>query len=132
LIFCRTKQRVNRLTEALKADNFNAEGIHRDLTLKKRQKIIDQFIKGEIRVCFLCFFFLFIFSSLAIYFVVFFITLLCMLLFFFLGMFACFQCLVSTEVMARGIDVPGLPFVVNYDVPVVPQEFVHRIGRTGI
>jgi superfamily II DNA/RNA helicase len=33
--------------------------------------------------------------------------------------------------MARGIDVPGLPFVVNYDVPYVPEEFVHRIGRTG-
>jgi ATP-dependent RNA helicase RhlE len=33
--------------------------------------------------------------------------------------------------MARGIDVPGLPFVVNFDVPFVPEEFVHRIGRTG-
>jgi len=50
LIFCRTKQRVNRLAEALKIDNFNAEGIHRDLPLKKRQKIIESFTKGEIRV----------------------------------------------------------------------------------
>jgi len=33
--------------------------------------------------------------------------------------------------MARGIDIPNLPVVVNYDVPHIPEEYLHRIGRTG-
>jgi superfamily II DNA/RNA helicase len=33
--------------------------------------------------------------------------------------------------MARGVDIPNLPVVVNYDVPHKPEEYVHRIGRTG-
>ena len=41
------------------------------------------------------------------------------------------QILVSTEVMARGVDIPNLPVVVNFDVPHKPEEYVHRIGRTG-
>jgi ATP-dependent RNA helicase RhlE len=39
--------------------------------------------------------------------------------------------LVATDVSARGIDIPGVPFVVNYDVPDEPEPYVHRIGRTG-
>jgi len=39
--------------------------------------------------------------------------------------------LISTELMARGIDIPNLPVVVNYDVPHIPEEYLHRIGRTG-
>ena len=39
--------------------------------------------------------------------------------------------LVATDVAARGIDVPGINLVVNYDAPRMAQEYVHRIGRTG-
>lgn len=39
--------------------------------------------------------------------------------------------LVATDIAARGIDIDQLPFVVNYDLPQVPEDYVHRIGRTG-
>ena len=39
--------------------------------------------------------------------------------------------LVATDIAARGIDIDELPHVVNYDLPNVPHDYVHRIGRTG-
>jgi ATP-dependent RNA helicase RhlE len=39
--------------------------------------------------------------------------------------------LVATDIAARGIDVAGLALVVNYDLPNIPESYVHRIGRTG-
>ena len=39
--------------------------------------------------------------------------------------------LVATDIAARGIDVSGLPCVINYELPNVPETYVHRIGRTG-
>jgi len=39
--------------------------------------------------------------------------------------------LVATEVAARGLDIKELPHVVNYELPNVPEDYVHRIGRTG-
>jgi ATP-dependent RNA helicase RhlE len=39
--------------------------------------------------------------------------------------------LVATDVSARGIDIPDVHFVINYDLPVEPENYVHRIGRTG-
>jgi ATP-dependent RNA helicase RhlE len=39
--------------------------------------------------------------------------------------------LVATDIAARGIDIDQLPHVVNYDIPNVPEDYVHRIGRTG-
>ena len=41
------------------------------------------------------------------------------------------QILVATDVMSRGIDVSGIDAVVNFDVPMDPEDYVHRIGRTG-
>ena len=41
------------------------------------------------------------------------------------------QVLVATDIAARGIDIESLPHVVNYDLPHVPEDYVHRIGRTG-
>lgn len=42
-----------------------------------------------------------------------------------------FPVLVATDVAARGIDVPGISHVINYDLPSDPENYVHRIGRTG-
>ncbi len=42
-----------------------------------------------------------------------------------------FPVLVATDIAARGIDVDALGHVVNFDVPQVPQDYIHRVGRTG-
>jgi ATP-dependent RNA helicase RhlE len=39
--------------------------------------------------------------------------------------------MVATDIAARGIDVAGVSHVINYDVPENPEDYVHRIGRTG-
>ncbi len=41
------------------------------------------------------------------------------------------QVLVATDIAARGIDIDQLPHVVNFEMPNVPEDYVHRIGRTG-
>jgi ATP-dependent RNA helicase RhlE len=41
------------------------------------------------------------------------------------------QVLAATDIAARGIDIDLLPYVVNFDLPSVPEDYVHRIGRTG-
>ncbi|GAB2535670.1 DEAD/DEAH box helicase [Simplicispira piscis] len=41
------------------------------------------------------------------------------------------RALVATDIAARGIDIDELPHVVNYEIPNVPEDYVHRIGRTG-
>jgi ATP-dependent RNA helicase RhlE len=42
-----------------------------------------------------------------------------------------YRALVATDVVARGIHVEGIAHVVNYDLPQVPEDFIHRVGRTG-
>jgi ATP-dependent RNA helicase RhlE len=39
--------------------------------------------------------------------------------------------LVATDLLSRGIDIPFLPFVINYELPRSPKDYIHRIGRTG-
>ena len=41
------------------------------------------------------------------------------------------QVLVATDIAARGIDIPELPLVINYDLPEITDDFTHRVGRTG-
>jgi ATP-dependent RNA helicase RhlE len=42
-----------------------------------------------------------------------------------------FRVLVATDIAARGIDVSGISHVINYDIPQYPEDYIHRIGRTG-
>ncbi|MGH7267814.1 MAG: DEAD/DEAH box helicase [Candidatus Rokuibacteriota bacterium] len=42
-----------------------------------------------------------------------------------------FRVLVATDIAARGIDIAGLSHVVNFDVPTLPEDYLHRVGRTG-
>jgi ATP-dependent RNA helicase RhlE len=42
-----------------------------------------------------------------------------------------YEVMVATDIAARGIDVAGVTHVINYDVPENPEDYVHRIGRTG-
>ena len=37
----------------------------------------------------------------------------------------------ATDIAARGLDVDGITHVINYDVPHTPEDYVHRVGRTG-
>ena len=89
LVFCRTQQRAERLTESLKNDGFRAEFLHSNFSQRKREAALEAFKLRKIQV------------------------------------------LVATDVVGRGIDIPSLPYVVNYDVPINPVDYVHRIGRTG-
>jgi len=41
------------------------------------------------------------------------------------------EILVATDIAARGLDIPLLPHVINYELPNIPEDYVHRIGRTG-
>ncbi len=41
------------------------------------------------------------------------------------------QRVVATDVSARGIDIPDIDYVINYDLPVDPENYIHRVGRTG-
>ncbi len=42
-----------------------------------------------------------------------------------------FRTLVATDIAARGLDIPLLPYVINYELPNISEDYVHRIGRTG-
>jgi ATP-dependent RNA helicase RhlE len=41
------------------------------------------------------------------------------------------RALVATDIAARGLDIPLLPHVINFELPNIPEDYVHRIGRTG-
>jgi ATP-dependent RNA helicase RhlE len=42
-----------------------------------------------------------------------------------------YEVMVATDIAARGIDIAGVSHVINYDIPMHPEDYVHRIGRTG-
>ncbi len=89
LIFTRTKHGADRVARNLTKKGVKASSIHGDKAQNQRQKALQMFKDGKIRV------------------------------------------LVATDIAARGIDIDKLKFVVNYEVPNMPETYVHRIGRSG-
>ena len=89
LVFSRTKHGAERLKKHLEKIGFAATSIHGNKSQGQRDRAIDAFKSGSVRV------------------------------------------LVATDVAARGIDIPGVGHVYNYDLPNVPENYVHRIGRTA-
>jgi ATP-dependent RNA helicase RhlE len=89
LVFTRTKHMAARLASWLDRVGVDATAIHGDRSQADREKALEQFKSGEVRV------------------------------------------LVATDVAARGLDIEGLPQVVNFELPYHAQDYVHRIGRTG-
>jgi ATP-dependent RNA helicase RhlE len=89
IVFTRTKHRANRVAEHLDRIGIAAEAIHGNKSQGARQRALDGFRGGRVRV------------------------------------------LVATDIAARGIDVDGVTHVINYELPNVPEDYVHRIGRTA-
>ncbi len=89
LVFVRTKIRAERVKNALDRVGIPAESIHSDKAQKEREKTMQQFRSGALKV------------------------------------------LIASDISARGIDIPDVEFVVNYDLPESPEQYVHRVGRTG-
>ena len=89
MIFARTKHGADRVTRDLERDGFEAAVIHGNKSQNARQKALNGFRDGSVRI------------------------------------------LVATDIAARGIDVPGISHVVNFDLPDEAESYVHRIGRTG-
>jgi ATP-dependent RNA helicase RhlE len=89
LVFTRTKQMTRRLAAQLDRSGVEATAIHGDRTQPERERALEMFKAGEVRV------------------------------------------LVATDVAARGLDIEALPVVVNYEIPYDPEDYVHRVGRTG-
>ena len=89
LVFTRTKHGADRVARDLGRAGVAAMAIHGNKSQTARQKALESFKSGGIRV------------------------------------------LVATDIAARGIDIEELSCVVNFDLPNVPETYVHRIGRTG-
>jgi len=89
IVFGRTKHGSEKLYKFLEKKGFAAAAIHGNKSQGQRQRAIDDFKAGKIRV------------------------------------------LVATDVAARGLDIPDVRFVYNYDLPNVAENYVHRIGRTA-
>jgi ATP-dependent RNA helicase RhlE len=89
IVFARTKHGADRVLRDLERDGFDAAVIHGNKSQNARQKALNGFRDGSVRI------------------------------------------LVATDIAARGIDVPGISHVVNFDLPDEAESYVHRIGRTG-
>ncbi|MGN6247497.1 MAG: DEAD/DEAH box helicase [Ginsengibacter sp.] len=89
LVFTRTKYGADKIARALHRANIKSDAIHGNKTQQARQRALNNFKEGKIRV------------------------------------------LVATDIAARGIDVDELSHVINFELPNIPETYVHRIGRTG-
>jgi ATP-dependent RNA helicase RhlE len=89
LVFSRTKHGADKITRRLDQRGLSAVAIHSDRTQGQRERALEGFRRGRVRV------------------------------------------LVATDIAARGIDVTGISHVINFDVPLYAEDYIHRIGRTG-
>lgn len=89
LVFTRTKQGANKLTESMISSGIKAAAIHGNKGQGARTKALAGFKNGSLTA------------------------------------------LVATDIAARGLDIPLLPHVINFELPNIPEDYVHRIGRTG-
>ncbi len=89
IIFCRTRNAVDELTETLNAHGHRAEALHGGMTQEQRDRVMKKLRSGATDL------------------------------------------VAATDVAARGLDLPRLTHVVNFDVPSAPEAYVHRIGRVG-
>jgi translation initiation factor 4A len=89
VIFCRTKRRVDWLTDTMRRRDFTVSSIHSDMSHQERMAILKSFRSGSTRV------------------------------------------LITTDLLARGIDVQQVSVVINYDLPLEHENYIHRIGRSG-
>ena len=89
LVFTRTKQGANKLTESMNNAGIIAAAIHGNKGQGARTKALAGFKNGRVTA------------------------------------------LVATDIAARGLDIPLLPHVINFELPNIPEDYVHRIGRTG-
>jgi ATP-dependent RNA helicase RhlE len=89
IVFCRTKNRADRIGNLLKKNNHAVATLHSNRTQREREQALKGFREGR------------------------------------------FEVLVATDIAARGLDIANVSHVINYDVPQHPEDYVHRIGRTG-
>jgi len=89
IVFCRTKNRADRIGHMLKKNNHAVAILHSNRTQREREQALKGFRDGR------------------------------------------FEVLVATDIAARGLDVANVSHVINFDVPQHPEDYVHRIGRTG-
>lgn len=89
IVFCRTKNRADRIGNLLRKNNHSVAILHSNRTQREREQALKGFRDGRLEV------------------------------------------LVATDIAARGLDVADVSHVINYDVPQHPEDYIHRIGRTG-
>jgi len=89
IIFCRTKDNVDKIVDLLHDDGYTVDKIHGGMEQDERFNVMNDFKRGD------------------------------------------FRYLVATDVAARGIDIDRISHVINYDMPLEKESYVHRTGRTG-
>jgi ATP-dependent RNA helicase DeaD len=89
IVFARTRLSTGELANAMVARGFPAEALHGDMSQDARERVLNRFRKGQVKV------------------------------------------LVATDVAARGLDIDDISHIFNYEIPLDPESYVHRIGRTG-
>jgi len=89
IVFCRTKERADRIGNMLKKKKHAVAILHSNRTQREREQALRGFRDGK------------------------------------------FEVLVATDIAARGLDIANVSHVINFDVPQHPEDYVHRIGRTG-
>lgn len=89
IIFCRTQEHVNQVSEQLTNADYTCSKIHGGMLQEERFEVMNDFRRGQ------------------------------------------FRYLIATDVAARGIDIDNITHVINYDLPLEKESYVHRTGRTG-